>query len=39
MAFKPTLSEDPDALKGASEWATKEIERMEQMVIIAILKE
>ena len=30
MAFKPTLSEDPDALKGASEWATKEIERMEK---------
>ena len=30
MAFKPTLGEDPNALKGATEWATKEIEKMEK---------
>ena len=30
MAFRPVLSEDPKALEGASEWAQKELERIEK---------
>ena len=30
MAFEPTLSEDPKALEGASEWAQKELDKIEK---------